>query len=310
MHIKWRYHLSLLAVCWIWGLAFIAVKVVLEEASFITVNLVRFFIASLALFPVLLAYQGHRPRLSNLDRARILLAGICAVYGYHLSVNYGETLVPAGTAGLLANTTPIFAAVLAHFFLGEKLGMWRIGGIIFALAGVVVITSYGSGETIAAGRLQGIAFVILAAFSWAVYTVVLRPLTEAHGVIFVTSYSIIVGTLLQLPLLAAGGCRQDLGTLSASSWGWLIFLGLGSTVIGYFLYAAGVRGLGATVAAYYTYLIAPIAMFWGWILLGETINAAILLGAAMIIMGLLAVSRDGYRLEREEKTGERDQLWD
>ncbi len=303
MPAKWRYHLSLFTVCWIWGLAYIAVKIVLDEASFISVNLIRFFLASLALLPVLLIYRRHRPSLSNQDRARILLAGICAVYGYHLAVNYGETLIPAGTAGLLANTTPIYAAVLARVFLGERLGIWRVGGILFALAGVAVITVYGVGENVAAGRLQGIAFVVLAAFSWAVYTVVLRPLTRAHGVIYVTSYSIIVGTLLQLPLLAGGGCRQDLRVLSAASWGWLIFLGVGSTVIGYFLYAAGVKGLGATVAAYYTYLIAPISLFWGWIILGEAINLGIVLGAAMIILGLLAVSRDGGLLQGTAEPG-------
>lgn len=286
---KWIYHLSLFAVCWIWGLAFVAVKVVLGEASFITVNLVRFCLASLFLFPVLLVYRKHRPRLTNADRARVLVAGICAVYGYHLAVNYGTTLLPAGTAGLLANTTPIYAAVLAYFFLGEKMGALRVGGILFALGGVALITVYGAGEPISAGRLQGIAFVLLAAFSWAVYTVVLRPLTRAHGVIFVTSYSILVGALLQLPLLS-GGCMTELRAVTAGGWAWLLFLGLGSTVIGYFLYAKGIEGLGATVAAYYTYLIAPIALFWGWAILGESINPAILLGTGMILLGLLAVS--------------------
>ena len=300
---KWRYHLSLLAVCWIWGLAFIAVKIALEEASFVSVNLIRFILATLALLPILLIYRKRRPRLSNVDRARVLFAGICAVYGYHLSVNYGETLIPAGTAGLLANTTPIFAAVLARFFLGEKLGAWRAGGIIFALGGVAVVTIYGAGETVGTGRLQGVVFVILAAFSWAVYTVVLRPLTKAHGVIFVTAYSIIVGAVLQLPLLAGGGFRRDLQVLSAASWSWLVFLGVGSTVVGYFLYNTGVRGLGATVAAYYTYLIAPISLFWGWIILGETINLAILAGAAMIIAGLLAVSRDGGAVQAAAEPG-------
>jgi drug/metabolite transporter (DMT)-like permease len=291
----WRSHLSLFAVCWIWGLAFIAVKVVLDDASFITVNMARFVIASLPLLPFLLVFRRHRPQLSNSDRARILLAGICAVYGYHLSVNYGETLIPAGTAGLLANTTPIFAAVLAHIFLGERVGPWRAGGIVFALGGVAVITFYGAGETVAMGRLQGAAFVMLAAVSWAVYTVVLRPLTEAHGVIFVTSYSIIVGTVLQLPLLFWVQL-DELRAIPATSWGWLLFLGLGSTVVGYFLYNTGIEGLGATLAAYYLYLIAPISLFWGWAILGENINLAIVVGAAMILLGLLAVSRkDGLR---------------
>lgn len=288
---KWRYHLSLFTVCWIWGLAFVAVKVALDEASFVTVNLARFCMAALALLPILLVYRKHRPRLSNADRARVLVAGICAVYGYHLAVNYGTTLLPAGTAGLLANTTPIYAAVLAYIFLKEKMGVLRVGGILFALVGVALITVYGAGESVSAGRLQGIAFVLLAAFSWAVYTVVLRPLTRAHGVIFVTSYSIIVGALLQLPLLFWGGCVGELRDLSGAGWAWLVFLGLGSTVAGYLLYSNGIEGLGATVAAYYTYLIAPIALFWGWAILDESINSAILLGTAMIIIGLLAVSR-------------------
>jgi len=147
----WRSHLSLFAVCWIWGLAFIATKAVLDDASFVTVNMARFMIASLSLLPFILAFRGRRPELSNVDRARILLAGICAVYGYHLAVTYGETLIPAGTAGLLANTTPIFAAVLANVFLGEKVGLWRAGGIVFALGGVAVITAdHGNAERMVA----------------------------------------------------------------------------------------------------------------------------------------------------------------
>jgi len=272
----------------------------LDDASFVTVNMARFMIASLSLLPFILAFRGRRPELSNVDRARILLAGICAVYGYHLAVTYGETLIPAGTAGLLANTTPIFAAVLANVFLGEKVGLWRAGGIVFALGGVAVITVYGAGEMVAMGRLQGVAFVMLAAFSWAVYTVVLRPLTEAHGVIFVTSYSIIVGTVLQLPLLFWVQL-DELRAIPATAWGWLLFLGLGSTVLGYFLYNKGIEGLGATLAAYYLYLIAPISLFWGWAILGESINLAIIVGAAMILLGLLAVSRGGERRPGEAR---------
>lgn len=289
---NWRYHLALFTVCWIWGMAFVGIKVLLDQLSFVTVNLARFVLASLFLIPLLLIYRRRRPQLEPREWASIMIAGICAVFGYHLSVNYGETLIPSGTAGLIANTTPIFAALLARFLLGEPLGLKRAFGIIFALGGVAVVTVYGAGESIGAGRLQGIAFVALAAFSWAVYTVVLRPLTRDHSVIFITAYSIFAGTLLQL-FLVAGSRVGEIGGLSGNGWAWLVFLSLGSTVIGYFLYVKGLEGLGATVAAFYTYLIAPISLFWGWILLGEEINPAIILGTAMILVGLVAVGWKG-----------------
>jgi drug/metabolite transporter (DMT)-like permease len=181
MMTKLKYHLLLLAVCWIWGLAFIAIKVMLEDVSYITLNLARFVLSSLFLIPVTAIFWRRRPRLSPGEWTMIFLAGVCAVYGYHLAVTYGETMVPAGTAGLVVNTTPVFAAVLSRFILSESLGAWKISGTIMAMGGVAVVTVYGAGEELGAGRVQGILFILLAAFSWAVYTVLLKPIVEGHG---------------------------------------------------------------------------------------------------------------------------------
>lgn len=294
MRSKWRYHLLLFAVCWIWGLAFIAVKDLLGEVSYLNINLARFILASLALLPLLFAFRRRRPRLRGREWVLVLLAGVSAVYGYQLAVNYGETQVPAGTASLIANTTPIFTAVLAYFILRERFGWWTPLGIALALGGVAVVAACGAGEGLQAGRLKGIGFLFFAAFSWAVYTVALRPLAREHDPFFISSYSIIVGTLAMLPLLR-GGFFDELAGMSASNWGWLVFLGLGSTVLGYLLYGKGLEGLGATAAAFYTYLIPPISLFWGWAILGETLNAAIFLGMAMILSGLAAVGWGGRR---------------
>lgn len=299
MREKWKYHALLFMVCWIWGLAFIAVKAMLEEVSYLTVNLARFLLASLFLLPFLAFYRVKRPRLDAREWGMILAAGICAAYGYQLAVNYGETLVPAGTASLVANTTPVFAALLAYFFLRERLGAWKVAGIIAALGGVVVITVYGAGGDLGAGRLKGIAFIAFAAFSWAVYTVVLRPLTLKYNAFFISAYGIILGTLAMLPLIRCN-FFEELHGMSASSWGWLVFLALASTVLGYLLYAKGLEGLGATVTAYYIYLIPPISLFWGWIILKETLNPAMILGTSVILAGLVAVGweeRGGYPSE-------------
>jgi drug/metabolite transporter (DMT)-like permease len=287
---KWKYHLQLFLVCWIWGLAFIAMKALLDEVSFLTLNLARFVLSSLFLLPVIAVSWRRRPRLSVGEWTLVFLAGMAAVYGYHLAITYGETMVPAGTAGLVANVTPVFAAVLSRLILYESLGAWKATGIALALGGVAVIAVYGGEGGLGAGRVQGILFILLAAFSWAVYTVILKPLAEAHGATFITAYAIFLGTAALLPLgLVCGDCAGELSSLSGGGWGWMIFLSLGCTVLGYFLYSKGLEGLEASQAAFYIYLIAPIALFWGWLILGEAVNAALLGGTALILAGLAAV---------------------
>ncbi len=290
MREKWRHHLFLFLVCWIWGLAFIAMKVLLDEVSFLTLNLARFLFSSLFLLPLVAASWRNRPRMSVGEWTLVFLAGTVAVYGYHLSITYGETMVPAGTAGLVANVTPVFAALLSRFILYESLGVWKAAGIAMALGGVAVITVFGAGEGLGAGRVRGVLFILLAAFSWAVYTVLLKPLAEEHGAFFVSAYAIFLGTAALLPLgLACGDCAEELKAMSAAGWWWMLFLSLGCTVLGYFLYAKGLEGLGASQSAFYIYLVAPIALFWGWAILGEKLNAALLGGTVLILAGLVSV---------------------
>ncbi|RJP32464.1 MAG: EamA family transporter, partial [Actinobacteria bacterium] len=190
----------------------------------------------------------------------------------------------------------IFAAVLSRLILYESLGAWKATGIALAMGGVAVIAVFGPGEELGTGRVQGILFILLAAFSWAVYTVILKPLAEEHGATFITAYAIFLGTAALLPLgLLYGDCLTELRSLSGAGWGWMIFLSLGCTVLGYFLYSKGLEGLEASQAAFYIYLIAPIALFWGWLILGETVNAALLGGTALILAGLAAVGWEERR---------------
>jgi len=298
MRSRWRHHLALFAVCWIWGLAFVGVKVLLEEVSYVTLNLLRFLLAGMMFLPILLFKWEDRPRLSAGEWTLVFLAGVSAVYGYHLALTYGETTIPAGTAGLIANTTPIFAAVFARLMLGETLGRLKALGTAAAMGGVAVITVLGSDTALGAGRVQGVLLVLLAAAAWAVYTVLLKPLVDEHDPLFITAYAIFLGTLALLPMaLACGDCARQVSAVSGEGWGWLVFLGLGCTVAGYLLYSWGLEGLGASQAAFYIYLIAPISLFWGWAWLGERINAGLFGGTALILAGLLAVGLE------ERKTG-------
>jgi drug/metabolite transporter (DMT)-like permease len=279
------YHLYLILAVLIWGLAFVVVKEVLSELSPVSVTLARFIIASLAFMPFSLLLRA--PLLSRTEWVLIFAAGICAVYGY-LALGAGTALVTAGTASIIADTSPIFAAPIAFLFLHERMTLWKILGIVGALAGVAIITVYGAGQAVGVGRVKGIFYLALFSLSWALYTIILRPLVARHRAFFPLAYSIMLGTIAALPLVRPQFFRE-LGGMSRDGWYQLLYLAVVSTFLGYSLYAKAVQGFGAMISVFYSYLVPPVAVFWAWIILEEKPNAAVFGGMALILVSLLAI---------------------
>ena len=288
-----------------WGLAFIAIKELSGEISFVSLNLARFLLASLALLPFLLFHRRRRPRFRWRERLVLLAAGVLAVWGYHLAVNYGETAAPAGAAGVVANSSPLFVILLACIFRRERVDHWKAIGVSLSFAGLVLVTALGSPASVSqggTGEVRGLLAVALAALSWAAYTVLLQPLLKVHLTLRVTAYATVLGSLTQLPLLALVDLPGELSRLSGRGWAWLAFLSLGCTVLGYLLYHRGIEVLGPTTASLYLYLVAPFSVLWGWLLRGEPLTTGLAWGTALLLAGFLLVEM-GERLPRRGMGG-------
>ncbi len=106
---------------------------------------------------------------------------------YHVALNYGEVTVTAGAASLLINTAPIFTALLAVTFLGERLRVIGWVGMAVSFCGAALI-SLGKGEGFS---LDPRGFIILlAVFSTSVYFVLQRPYLEKYGALAFTAGAI------------------------------------------------------------------------------------------------------------------------
>jgi len=105
---KLRYHLLLFLVCWIWGLAFIAMKVLLDELSYLSLNIARFLLTALFLAPVVAFYRKKRPSLSVGEWALAIypVAPIALFWGWAV---LGESV----NAALLMGTAMILAGLLS-----------------------------------------------------------------------------------------------------------------------------------------------------------------------------------------------------
>ena len=104
----------------------------------------------------------------------------------------------------------------------------------------------------------------------------------------------ILGTLLVLPLTLPATIA-DLPRLGASDWGWLLFLGIGCTVVAYIVWYAALQTLEASTVAAYVYLVPLFSLVWAAALLGERPTVAGVLGGAMVLAGVLLSERVGPR---------------
>lgn len=129
-----------IALSIIWGLAFVAIRRAVLELSPVSLTILRWLIASggfLILAPV---FGKPKKPIERRHIPRILLVSFASVVGYHLSLNYAETIVSSGLAGLLISFGPIFAVLLSALFLKEKVGRRLIFALALAFSGAAILS--------------------------------------------------------------------------------------------------------------------------------------------------------------------------
>src|SRR5213076_2432623 len=125
-----RTYLALLTSVVVWAAAFPAIRAGLRGYEFGHLVLLRFASASIVAVALWLARGRPIPRRADLPA--IAAVGLLAMTIYPAALSFGEKSVPAGTASILVNLSPIFTAILATLFLGERLNVIGWTGIAVA----------------------------------------------------------------------------------------------------------------------------------------------------------------------------------
>lgn len=294
------YHALLLTVVLQWGLAFVAIKVLLEQASPLALTMYRFAITGAAFAVLMAVWPAARARIERRDLGRIAAMALAGVGGYHLALNYGQQFVSAGVAALIVASMPVMVAVLSNRLLGERIAPARRVGIGAALVGVAVLTLLGTrGVRLEVASVSGAAVVVLSPLCWAVYTVLAKPLVARYGGLPVAAITMTSGTLLITPF-ALPAAIADLRRLNASDWAWIAFLAVGCTVYAYAVWNLALTRLEASATAAWVYLVPLFSLTWGWILLDERLTLWVLLGGALVLGGVILSERAAQ--QRAEKT--------
>ena len=270
----------------IWGMAFVAIRRAVIELSPVNLTILRWLIVSGG-FLTLAPFIGKpKAPIKKEHIPRILLVSLMSVAGYHLSLNYGETIVSAGLAGLLISVGPIFVATLSVLFLKEKIGIRVIAAIALAIAGAFVLSI---GADLSFTQITGPLAVIFSAFSFAVYAVGSKPLVKEYGALPAAVWAAVIGTLFLLPLLS-WNFVTEVQALSPTGWLSVLFLAILSTIIAnMILYSL----VGARVISHLSIqllLIPVVSLVGGILLLGEGLTVTTIIGAALLLSATALVT--------------------
>ena len=271
--------IGLLVALLLWGSAFAGVRFAVQEYHPLHLVAFRFGVASIVLGGfALISRQIRKPE--SKDLTAILLQGLFGITFYHLLLSWGQVTTPAGTASLLNASSPCMTAILATFFLGEKL--YRKGwlGIVIGLAGVsLLVVGQGKDLHLALGAI----LILLAAFSQGIYFILQRPYFKKYSPLELASYTIWAGTIPLLLFLR-------LPEASPSATLAVIYLGIFPAAVAYIAWTYALSRIPTARAASFLYLVPLIAVGVAWIWLREVPNTLSLLAGFITVLGVFFVN--------------------
>jgi drug/metabolite transporter (DMT)-like permease len=188
-------------------------------------------------------------------------------------------------AGLISASVPLMVALGAHLTLGEKVTRGTVMGLFVSLGGVVWLTLAGEATEAASNPLLGNTLELGAMVTAVGYVLLVKHLSERYNPWALTALQIVAGTLFFLP---AGLPRliDRLHDLTSGQGLVLVYLGAFVTLGAFGLYNLGIKYIPASRASAFVNLIPVMAVFFGWTLLGESLNNAQIAAALCVLAGV------------------------
>jgi drug/metabolite transporter (DMT)-like permease len=277
--------LAALVTVTLWGSAFVAIRGAGTTLSPGSVALGRLLVSLVALG--LTALVVREPLPSRRDLIRIAVFGVLWLGVYSVTLNAAEQRVDAGTAAMVINVGPILIAILAGLFLGEGFPRWLFAGCAVAFAGVVVIGLASSQTGVRSGA--GLALLVVAAVAYAAAAVIQKPVLARVSPLQITWLGCAAGAVACLPF--APTLVGELDDAGAEGLGWVVYLGLGPTALGFATWAFALRRMSAGRLASLAYLIPVVAIVLGWAVLGETPPLLAAVGGTLCVAGVAVARR-------------------
>ena len=288
----------------LWGSSFIAIKIIVDQVQPLASFGMRFFIAGLLLIVTHYIflhiiyrrsdkkdYQSNQIKNRQLWKAWLLSALFFIVGGQGI-LALGAQYLSSGAAALINSTIPIWVAIFMLLFLGKKPTRLSIAGITAGFIGLIILVL----PTLEAEESSwiGVVLVIISSVSWAMgslFSSPVRALSAERTIFLPTGMFMALGGLILLALWVITGTAEisTLNTLFSTANNILVsflFLTLVCTAVGYAIFYWLLGSTTPSLANTFAYIVPVIAVFLGWLILGESINSQTIIATVVISAGV------------------------
>lgn len=279
----------LILVMFLWAICFPLITTGIEYSPHLTFAAIRALLSGGTLLAVALVLGHHLPR-SVEDWLALAVIGFGATTLAFFGMFHAAEFVSPGIATVIASTQPLMAALLAHWFLGERLSIRGQVGLILGFLGIVLISvpqlSTAGGD---AFRI-GIAYIVVSAIGITVSNVVIKRIATRIDPLMAMGWQLVIGSI---PLAVIAVATED---PTAVRWtveflGSLIGLSLAGSALAYWIWCKVLKSVELSRANAFTFLVPLFGLGMGVGFYREQLPAVAIAGIALTLLGIYQVAK-------------------
>ncbi|MCP9451177.1 MAG: DMT family transporter [Nitrospira sp.] len=278
----------------LWGGSIVAQKMALGSFSAVEASVFR-DIGGLAILLVTWWVQERRTVITGaIARSDLFLLGLLGlgVLGNHLLILMGLKYVSGAVGGVIIGSSPVVTSLLSALLIRDVplRTVWL--GAVLSFAGVSLVSVAGF-QAVGERPLLGGTLVFLGVVSWALYSIGSRPIMDRLSALTVNWTTLLVATVLQIPLLWTDRKMLDVGVSSVTTSDWLAlgYLIIFATAVAQQAWLFGVKGIGPSRASVLGNLTPVAAIALSALILRESVGLVEMTGIGLILAGVWSVNR-------------------
>ena len=271
--------LLLILLAAIWGLSFIFMRATAEDFGPIVLITIRVGTATLILLGFLFV-KKRRQEFIQYWKALFFIGLLNSALPFSF-LAYASLTLNAGILSIINALTPVFAALVAHVWLKDKMTKVQLLGMLIGFSGITYLV-WDKMNWDAVSWLPIVAAVMttvsygLAANATKKYLKEVSPITATAGTLFFATLFMMVLALFFLP---------DFSVIPTLSWGYALALGALCTAFAYLLFFRLIQNIGPSKAVSVTFIIPIFSFLWAYLLLGEVVTMRMWVATAVILLG-------------------------
>jgi len=284
-------HLKLIFAAVFWAMTPICGRLLASYSAPYALACGRFVVATIVL-AIFMLNAGGSFRIAVRHYWQFALLGLTGICLHNVLVFMGTEHTEANRANVIFATITIMVAALDWLLLRQRQTMGVIAGLLVGVVGTAIVVSDGAPLQLLRGELGlGEGLILLSALSWALYSVLGRPLLAVYSPLTTTFYASLFGTLMLLPFSLFDAAAIPRILADPKALGLIAFLGVINSALGFLWYYTAVQRLGAVVTSAYINLVPIFGVILSAMILNEVPSRGLITGGGLVVIALVLINR-------------------